>query len=169
MSQHKLLPAQLVDHINLLKNEVKQNNITLDEFATKAKSYLDTHPPSITPPLGFEVTQHMVNIVENLKSVSDRKVQENMFMSFDEQTRRYFFSIEEETLNKRTKKFCQDGLNRFVLFEKINRGCVTVPKTHLQIIEKNFQDQKQTLKQDILKYLNRRKMIFYNTLTMEGK
>lgn len=157
INPHQLIPKTLLDNVTVIVQDYRNGALTTDELQEKCLQLIEDFQPRLSPFESYQIDQHTKEVLDGYFAEKDPKIREDMLLSFSESTRKILFYEVEKPLNKRVKFYCKDGINKFVLTEKIKKGEVKVSKQDLLEMEENFQKERVELKRVLLDYLQKRR------------
>ena len=157
ITPHQLIPKILLEKITNVVQDYRNSALTTDELQEKCLHLIDDFEPVLSPIENYQIDEHTKHILDKYFLEKDATSKENMLLNFSESTRKILFYEVEKPLNKRIKSYCKDGINKFVLDEKIKKREVKIAKKDLLEMEENFQKDKIELKRILLDYIKKRK------------
>lgn len=157
VSPHQLIPKNLLDKLGTFISNYKNGALTVDELQRKGLELIDVFQPRLSPYENYEIDEATKSEIKDFFKEPNPKIREDKLFSYNEEKKKILFFEIEKPLNERVKTYCRDGLNRFILSEKMKNNSIQVSKKDLMEMETNFQNEKVELKRVLIEYLQKRK------------
>lgn len=152
----QLIPKLLLEHTRKAMSDYKNDALTIGEFQEKVLKLLDDFEPKLSSYQETEV-QATKELVDEYFKEKDMKIREHLLLNYPVEIKHAIFYEIEKPLNQKVKIYCTNGINKFIIGEKLKKGLVKISKEDLTEMQSNFQREAIEIRRLLYDYFTKRK------------